>query len=490
MPKPTKGGFYAVKDGRKTGVFLTWDECEQQIKGYPGAKFKKFTNAAEAEAFASGEQSTSTIKPAEASTSKEASTDSKGKKRAMSPNVEDESGWDVVYCDGACKGNGKTGSIAGVGVWWGEGDPRNIAERCPGDQTNNRAELIAIIRILETTPTSKKPLLIKSDSQYSINCFKLWLPNWVRNNFRTASGGPVKNVGIIRYLSALLDARALRGQKIRLQYVKGHSGERGNDGADAQANLGALLPPVPERDWEQAENDLRDRVEAELSHSARPPVKVPLEVEGEVPATSPDSPVKVRKVSNDLPSSRFLTAVAAVKAAEATSPSRAFHNGPPSTPTSPHKLEVPPSPSKVPHRPTSPSPAPLVYPSRKPVIPAHKITSPKPITAPQARAPSSPQKPLKTSEGRLVESPRRPGSAPNLKSPLGTPSKRRGFADLPSASERHARIMASRSPQPEPLQKIDYHPKSPIAVAVRKEDINIDDYLDCIIDDDEIWKDL
>ena len=36
----------------------------------------------------------------------------------------DESGWDVVYSDGACKGNGKVGSVAGIGVWWGPDDPR------------------------------------------------------------------------------------------------------------------------------------------------------------------------------------------------------------------------------------------------------------------------------------------------------------------------------------------------------------------------------
>lgn len=60
------------------------------------------------------------------------------------PDVQDESGWLVVYTDGACKGNGRQGAIAGVGVWWGHNDPRNIAERCPGSQTNNRAELIVI----------------------------------------------------------------------------------------------------------------------------------------------------------------------------------------------------------------------------------------------------------------------------------------------------------------------------------------------------------
>lgn len=63
---------------------------------------------------------------------------------------------------------------------------RNLSERCPGDQTNNRAELIvridssvshffklstqAIVRILETTPPLKRKLLIKTDSKYSIQC--------------------------------------------------------------------------------------------------------------------------------------------------------------------------------------------------------------------------------------------------------------------------------------------------------------------------------
>ncbi|KIO06924.1 hypothetical protein M404DRAFT_419467 [Pisolithus tinctorius Marx 270] len=85
----------------------------------------------------------------------------------------DEKEFDVVYCDGACKGNGATGSKAGIGVWWGHNDPRNLSERCPGDQTNNRAELIAIVRILETTPPLKRKLLIKTDSQYSIRCRRI-----------------------------------------------------------------------------------------------------------------------------------------------------------------------------------------------------------------------------------------------------------------------------------------------------------------------------
>lgn len=56
--------------------------------------------------------------------------DSKGKKRVaslMDAPIENESSMSVVYSDGACKGNGKPGSVAGIGVWWGHDDPRCIS---------------------------------------------------------------------------------------------------------------------------------------------------------------------------------------------------------------------------------------------------------------------------------------------------------------------------------------------------------------------------
>ena len=43
-----KKKFYAVKQGRKTGMFLTWDDCKKQVMGYPGAIYKSFGTEAEA----------------------------------------------------------------------------------------------------------------------------------------------------------------------------------------------------------------------------------------------------------------------------------------------------------------------------------------------------------------------------------------------------------------------------------------------------------
>ncbi|KAJ7750180.1 ribonuclease H-like domain-containing protein [Mycena metata] len=298
-----KPKFYAVKVGKQPGIYQTWAECEGLVMGFNGAKYKSFPLRAEAEAWMAGETAASPVKAATAS----GSSDDKGKKRMMSPDVEDESSWDVVYSDGASKNNGKPNAVAGVGVWWGEGDPRNLAERCPGDQTNNRAELIAILRILETTPHSKRPLLIKSDSIYSINCFKSWIGNWIKRNWVSASGEPVKNAPLIRYISAQLDARARRGQKVRLQHVKGHSGQTGNEGADLMANKGCFEVSTPERHWAQLEAELRARLEVEFQ-GADFPTPSPLEVQADeddiAVVNLGESPVKMRKISTEKPKSK------------------------------------------------------------------------------------------------------------------------------------------------------------------------------------------
>ncbi|OSC96746.1 hypothetical protein PYCCODRAFT_1378567 [Trametes coccinea BRFM310] len=289
MGKSGKPGYYAVARGRVPGIYSSWDECQAQTAGFAGNKHQKFSSLEQARQYLSQHGVAAAVPPpsaaaasAVASSSTTPNLQTASSKRARTHRtkpyarvqsslssaagntakprnaqwaaltkeiIEDESGWDVVYSDGACKGNGKVGAIAGIGVWWAENDPRNLAERCPGFQTNNRAELIAIVRVLETTPLARRPLLIKTDSKYSISCFRHWMPKWIANNFKTSSGEAVKNAHLIQYLSSLLDERARHGQKIHLQYIKGHAGHEGNEGADRMANLGATLPLQPERDW-------------------------------------------------------------------------------------------------------------------------------------------------------------------------------------------------------------------------------------------------
>ncbi|KAI1783131.1 hypothetical protein LXA43DRAFT_904188 [Ganoderma leucocontextum] len=108
------------------------------------------------------------------------------------------------------------------------------------------------------------------------------MPKWLRSGFVASNGKPVKNAPLIRYLSALLDQRACEGQKARhtyyysllihLQYVKGHAGEEGNEGADYQANLGATMGELPERDWDALIETLGDGSEDLFK---KPPERVP-----------------------------------------------------------------------------------------------------------------------------------------------------------------------------------------------------------------------
>jgi len=124
----------------------------------------------------------------------------------------------------------------------------------------------AIIRALETAPVTSVPLVIKSDSEYAIKCifffgivipllnkfvgFTDWLPGWRRRNFTTSKGTPVKNVELVKYMDALFSSRQRSGRQVRLEHVRGHAGEEGNEGADALAVSGTRLQEVEEPDWD------------------------------------------------------------------------------------------------------------------------------------------------------------------------------------------------------------------------------------------------
>jgi ribonuclease HI len=112
--------FYAVSVGETPGIYLTWDDCWKQVDKYPHAKYKKFDNAADAENFVRTRGLVREAIPPKAFASNEVTSKPAASVTTGAPLGD----WDVVYCDGACKGNGKIGSVAGIGVWYGEGDRR------------------------------------------------------------------------------------------------------------------------------------------------------------------------------------------------------------------------------------------------------------------------------------------------------------------------------------------------------------------------------
>ena len=91
---------------------------------------------------------------------------------------------------------------------------------------------MAAIQALESLT---RPCLVQlnSDSSYVLKGITDWMPNWKKRGWKTAARTPVKNEDLWRRLDA-----AITKHKIEWKWVKGHSGDTGNDRADALANLG------------------------------------------------------------------------------------------------------------------------------------------------------------------------------------------------------------------------------------------------------------
>jgi ribonuclease HI len=135
----------------------------------------------------------------------------------------------TIYTDGACKGNPGPG---GWGALMIAGENRR--ELCGGEinTTNNRMELTAAIEALRAL---KRPTRVRlfTDSRYVMQGIETWIHGWKKNGWRTSDKKPVKNMDLWQTLDALASQ-----QQIEWRWVKGHSGDPGNERADALSNAG------------------------------------------------------------------------------------------------------------------------------------------------------------------------------------------------------------------------------------------------------------
>jgi len=129
-----------------------------------------------------------------------------------------------VYTDGACSGN------PGPGGWAWASSPDHHDSGGEADTTNNRMELTAVLRALES---NVGPLTVVMDSTYVKDGLEKWTAGWVRNGWRTRSGDPVKNRDLWQPLVAARDARP--AGELDFEWVPGHSGDVMNDLVDGLA---------------------------------------------------------------------------------------------------------------------------------------------------------------------------------------------------------------------------------------------------------------
>ena len=158
-----------------------------------------------------------------------------------------------VFTDGACSNNGKVTAKAGLGVYFSEKDTRNTSKRIVGKQSNNTAELSAVIEvfsILKDEIQSNQKIIIYSDSMYTIRWCGEYGRKCERNGFKSNKIIPNLELGKELYLLCK------NYPNVKLEHIRAHTGltdelSLGNEGADRMATEAIGLKSCPHTDKQQ-----------------------------------------------------------------------------------------------------------------------------------------------------------------------------------------------------------------------------------------------
>jgi len=136
-----------------------------------------------------------------------------------------------IFTDGACLGN------PGPGGWAALLRYKSVEKHISGgepDTTNNRMEMMAAIRALESLRRNAR-VRLTTDSQYVKQGIETWVPRWIANGWRTSDKKPVKNQDLWERLVA-----ATKAHRVEWHWTRGHSGHTENEQVDKLARDAAL----------------------------------------------------------------------------------------------------------------------------------------------------------------------------------------------------------------------------------------------------------
>lgn len=190
--------FYAVRKGRKPGIYFTWKECEEQIAGYPYPSYRKFNTLEEAEAFI-------------------------GEKKEKSGVLE-------VWCDGSAVLDKSAG--CGIVIVRDDVVVEELAYPLGEPFTNSHGEVQGILRGISIALLLKREderIEVNSDSEFSVKTINLWGPkrkSW--SGYKYAD----EFQQIIEYVST---------NDITVKHVRAHRGIKYNEMADSLSRRAAGL---------------------------------------------------------------------------------------------------------------------------------------------------------------------------------------------------------------------------------------------------------
>lgn len=236
--------FYSVANGRIPGIYTTWEECKQQTALFNNARYKKFETKEEAQQYID----TYTTNKEKKEKREQKMMEGSQHKINKIINIHDETKTyhHYVYTDGACMHNGKKNAKAGYGVYFGEGDSRNLSCIVSGTtHTNNVAELMAIIKGLETiiaTIAETETVALVTDSEYCIRC----LTTYGQGQEKKEWSQDIPNRDLVRRVYELYKG----APNVQVYHIDAHTSKeddhsRANDEVDKLANKAIGLEGCP-----------------------------------------------------------------------------------------------------------------------------------------------------------------------------------------------------------------------------------------------------
>ncbi|MEL7354351.1 MAG: ribonuclease HI [Cyanobacteria bacterium J06560_5] len=150
-----------------------------------------------------------------------------------------------IYTDGACSGNPGPGGWGSL-IEFADGGRQELGGRDPGT-TNNRMEMQAAISALEYLHEADVPsgeVILHTDSEYVKNGITKWIKGWKRKGWKTASGKAVLNKDLWQKLDKVSQTLADKKLSVDWRYVRGHTGNPGNERCDEIARAFSHSQPI------------------------------------------------------------------------------------------------------------------------------------------------------------------------------------------------------------------------------------------------------
>ncbi len=215
---------YAVFQGHQPGIYNSWDESSEQVKGFKGAIYKSFPREIEAI-----EWLRECVLQAKEPVTQELidliknHIDKVGIESKSS--LSDPNGEIIIHTDGGASPNP---GIGGYGVVLQRGHWRKELSAGYKLTTNNRMEMMAVIVALQALNEASE-VVLHTDSKYIVDSVsKRWVYGWKKRGWKKSDGKRPENVDLWEILIALLERH-----QVEFRWVKGHAGNTENERCDA-----------------------------------------------------------------------------------------------------------------------------------------------------------------------------------------------------------------------------------------------------------------